>query len=102
MKFRIIQDLRANQLSRLLPAFKEAGAEVDVKNMERTLKVNISPQTAAPLAACSGDVMVVDSKQGKAAEQQVAICAALETTVFTETRMEAQFIRYESCLIFLG
>ena len=68
MKFRIVQDLWAYQLSSLLAAFKETRAQVQIKNMQGRLKLNVSAQAATSLAPRSGNVVVVDGKQGKATE----------------------------------
>lgn len=102
MKFRIVQDLWAHQLSSLLAAFKETRTQVQIKNMQGRLELNVSAQTATSLASWSGNVVVVDGKQGKAAEQEVTVSAAIVTTVFTETSMEAEFPSDELRLVFLG
>ena len=70
--------------------------------MQGRLKLNVGAQAATSLAPRSGDVVVVDGKQEKATKQQVTVSAAIVTTVFTETSMEAEFSSDELRLVFLG
>ena len=103
MKLAIVQDLWADQLPDLLSPFEKTRPQVDIKNMEGGLGYfNIGAQAATMLASLCSNVMVSDRSQRKTTEQQVAVCATIETAVFTKVRMEAELCGNELRLIFFG
>jgi hypothetical protein len=92
MKLAIVQDLSADQLPGLGPPLEKTRAHVDIKKMEPGFGyLNIGTQTATLLASLRSNVMVMDGTQRKTTERQVAVCPTIETAVFAEVRMEAQF-----------
>ncbi|HMB83564.1 MAG TPA: hypothetical protein VKI40_05865, partial [Terriglobales bacterium] len=77
--------------------------QMNVKNMEGGRHpLNIRVQAAALLTPLFSYVVVLDGTQWKPTEQQVAVCPAVESAVFTKAEIEAKFCGNKVRLIFLA
>ena len=99
-----MRHLHAAHPARLVTSLEEAGAEVDIKNVQESpgANIDVSAKDATAFAAAPRDVVIADKPHRVSAERHVAVHAIAQLPVFAELPViAAQLLGNETCLIFL-
>lgn len=99
----VFQHVFVQQLFSLMPPFDERRSQVDVVNVQRlfAVQVNVYAQASALFSTCDADVVVARGDYWEAAQDYVAVSAALQLPVFSQPEIQAKLAGDEMRLVVL-